>query len=115
MKPKAKESMLKELTKALANDATISIDINLQLLSDKELKNLYLILQDLRSGKVPYAVPKKQDFIEVMKNGELQYVSFRDTFKLLKSEIRPLTFKEFLLLREFVKENPQMYKALNLI
>lgn len=105
MKQKAKESFIKALTKACTDE---NINIDLHLLSDKELKELYLKLQAVRT--LPYGIGKDEDFVTTMKNGKLQFVSFRDTYKF---GVRRLTFKEFLLLCEFVDENPQMYKFLD--
>lgn len=105
MKPKARESFIKALTKACEEE---KIEIEINSLSDKELKGLYLKLQEV--NKAPYAIAKEKDFVKDMENNELQFVSFRDTFKY---GVRRLTFKEYLLLCEFVKENPSMYKSLN--
>ncbi|PFJ29048.1 hypothetical protein [Bacillus thuringiensis] len=104
MKQKAKESFIKSLTKACTDE---NINIDLHLLSDKELKDLYLKLQAVQT--LPYGIGKGEDFVTTMQNGKLQFISFRDTYKF---GVRRLTFKEFLLLCEFVDENPQMYKFL---
>lgn len=106
MKPKAKESFLKALMKACTEE---ELEINLEVLSDKELKELYLKLQALKSATFPYGIRKEEDFLTTMQNGTLQRISFRDTYKF---GVRRLTFKEFLLLCEFIKANPHMYPSL---
>lgn len=81
------------------------LDMDLNDLTDKELKRLYVICQKLRQrGNFPYHVIKKCDFETEMKNGRLQYVSFRGT-----SNVRPLSLKEYFVLEKFVKENPNTY------
>lgn len=107
MKQKAKESFLNVLTKVCTAE---NIPIDLHELTDKELKELYLQLQFLKSGSFPYGIRKGEDFLTTMKNGNLQFISFTNTYKL---GVRKLTFKEFLALREFAEENPHMYPFLD--
>jgi hypothetical protein len=106
MKQKAKESFIKELTTSCTDE---NIDINLHLLSDKELKELYLKLQAVKSGRLSYGIAKDEDFITTMKNGKLQFISFTDTYKF---GVRRLTFKEYLLFCEFADKHQNMYTFL---
>ena len=103
MKQSAKESFIKVLTKACTNE---NMDINLQELSDKELKDLYLKLQAVQRGTLPYGIAKGEEFVSAMENGRLQLVTFKDTYKF---GVRRLTFKEWLLLTEFAAQHPNMY------
>ena len=101
LKPKAKESFIKVLSKAMKEEGIEDIDIH--SLSDRELKDLYLKLQMVKSGRFCYGVKKGNDFEEDLKNNNLQFISFRDTYKF---GVRRMTFKEFLILEEFAKNNP---------
>ena len=101
MKPAARESFRKELTKTIEAEGIENIDID--SLSDKELKDLYLKLQIVKSRRCYYGVKKGNDFEEDLNNGNLQFVSFSDTYKL---GVRPITFKEFLRLEDFIRNNP---------
>lgn len=107
MKPQARESFKKQLGKVIQEE---KIDIELEQLPDKELKELYLKLQAVRSGMFPYAVKKGQVFKTSLENNDLQRVSFSDTYKY---GVRRLTFKEYLQLCDYVKDNPGTYTALN--
>lgn len=109
LKPNARNSMEKELSKTIQSEGIDSIKI--ENLSDRELKDLYLKLQVVRSGRCAYGLKKGNDFEEDMENGNLQYVSFTNTYKL---GVKRLTFKEFLMLEDFVKTNPSS-KYLNII
>ena len=106
MKKEAIDSFIKVLTKVCTDE---KIDINLNALSDKELKELYLKLQTVRNGRFPYGITKGDDFQTALESGSLQTISFRDAFKY---GVRRLTFKEYLLLCEFADKNPSMYKFL---
>lgn len=107
MKPQARESFKKQLNKAIEEE---NIDIDLEILTDKELKQLYLKLQDVKRGILPYGVKKEEEFVTALENETLQIISFRDTYKY---GVRRMTFKEYLLLCEYVKNNPGTYTALN--
>jgi len=106
MKPQAKESIIKALTKVCAEE---NIERNLAELSDAQLKERYLQLQTVRSGTFPLGIGNGQDFLSTMKNGQLNRISFRDSYKY---GLRRLTFKEYLLLCDYVKENPGVYPDL---
>lgn len=101
MKPVARESFRTQLSKALKEDPIEGLDI--ANLPDKELKDLYLKLQAVKSGRCCYGVIKGNVFEDDMRNGKLQFLSFRDTFKY---GVRPLTLREFLLLEDFAATNP---------
>jgi len=101
LKPNARNSFIKELSKVIASENIDTIDVN--TLSDKELKDLYLKLQVLRSGRCCYGMKKGNHFEQDLKDGNLQFISFRDTYKF---GVKRLTFKEFLMLDDFVKKNP---------
>lgn len=105
MKPGAKESFIKQLTKAFEEE---NIDIDIHSLSDKELKTTYMHLQTVRGGTsvFPYGIAKEDDFLDTLENGQLQFISFRDYHKF---GIRRLTLKEYLLLIELAKKNPEKY------
>lgn len=107
VKGKAKQNYIRTLRKVCAEE---NLALNLDFLSDEQVKDYYLKLQTLRSGTFSYAIGKNQDFVEAMKAGELQRVSFRDTFKY---GVRKLTFKEFLLFCDFLESNPTTYPAYN--
>lgn len=97
-KENARASYLRMLSKE-------DLDVDLNQLSDKELKRLYVIRQNLLSSfHFPYRVEKKCDFETEIRNGRLRYVSFRDT-----PGVRTLTLKEYLWLVKFIEENPNMY------
>ena len=106
LKPTARESFIKALTKACEKE---DVEINFEVLSDKELKELYVKLQAVQRGILSYAIDKEKDFVTAMKNNDLQLVSFKDTYKY---GVRRLTFKEFLLLCEFKEEHPDIYPYL---
>lgn len=106
MKQKAKESIMKVLTKVCSNE---NIDIDLNVLTDIELKKLYLKLQFVKSGRLPYGIGKGEDFTSTMENGKLNPISFRDSYKY---GLRRLTFREYLQLCEFVAKNPGVYRNL---
>ena len=106
MKQAARDSFIKQLTQA-CNQEGIKIDI--LSLPDKELKELYLKLQLVKSHRCAYGISKGKDFEETMKEGELQYISFSDTYKY---GVRPLTFKEYLMLYEYAEQYPDKYGRL---
>lgn len=97
MKPGARDNFIKTLLKE-------NLNIDLNELSDKELKDLYTKWQKLRQGHFKYQMLKGENFEDVMKDGRLQYVSFRNT-----PGVRILTLKEYLELEQFIKNNRSVY------
>ncbi|WP_394555652.1 hypothetical protein C1N61_30325 (plasmid) [Priestia aryabhattai] len=105
MKQTARDSFIKQLSQACDKEG---IEIDILSLSDKELKEFYLKLQTVRSYRCAYGVEKGKDFEEMMKEGKLQFISFTDTYKY----VRPLTFKEYLMLCEYAEKHPGQYGTL---
>jgi len=97
MKPGARDNFIKTLSKE-------NLEINLNELSDKELKGLYVKWQKLRQGHFKYQMLKGENFEDVLKEGRLQYVSFRNT-----PGVRILTLQEYLQVEEFIKTNRNKY------
>jgi hypothetical protein len=82
-------SMLKQL-----REDDISIDLD--SLSDSDLKKLYLKSQAVRSNGVQWGISKEYlNFEEALAEERLNFVSFSDTYKL---GVRRLTLKECLLI-----------------
>lgn len=100
LKPNARNSFINVLSKVISSENIDTIDVH--TLSDRELKDLYLKLQVIRSGRCCYGMKKGSNFEQDLKDGNLQFISFRDTYKF---GVRRLTFKEFLMLDDFVKTN----------
>ncbi|MDU9694191.1 hypothetical protein O0Q50_23685 [Priestia aryabhattai] len=106
MKQAARDSFIKQLTQACDKEG---IEIDILSLPDKELKELYLKLQTVRSHRCAYGIGKGKDFQVAMKEKKLQTISFSDTYKY---GVRPLTFKEYLMLCEYAEKNPGQYGTL---
>lgn len=100
MKAEARVSIIKQLSKE--NLETVGID--LESLSDTELKHLNRKFHNYLS-ELRYAVRIGGDFKEDLVNGNLAFYSFRNT-----PGIRFLTFTEFIQFERFDKENPNVYR-----
>jgi hypothetical protein len=103
----ARESYTKQLMQVCDTEG---IEIDILSLSNNELKGLYLKLQTVKSHRCAYGIRKGEDFEETMKEGKLQKISFKDTYKY---GVRPLTFKEYLMLCEYAEQHPGIYGFLH--
>lgn len=90
MKPQARVNFINALNKE-------NLDIDLNLLSNKELKTLFCELQ--KAKQFPYKMIKNMDFKEVLQKGKLQYGSFRNT-----PNVRNLSLKEYLPFKDFCEK-----------
>ena len=95
---KNREVYIKELLRE-------KLDIDLVSLSDVYLKQLHKKYARFRQNWFPYQVPKGVSFEEALKTNSLQFVSFRNT-----PNVRQLTFKEYLELERYAKENNSHHK-----
>ncbi|MNV23128.1 hypothetical protein D3C71_1141300 [compost metagenome] len=92
----------------LSTENLESLDCDLSLLSDKDIKMLNRKSQWVRQGMVRYSIPKDMTIHEAFFSKRLGFVSFSDTYKICKG-IRRLTLVECLIFEQLQRENPSMY------